>query len=75
MKRRKAYFQESRIGKVYHLGCLVCSQCSKGFSEDDSPKLANDGKFFILMHFSHSFDGYSINYLLYLLYLYIRHHL
>ena len=45
MKRRKVYIQESSVGKVYHLGCLLCSQCGKSFSEDDAPKLANDGEF------------------------------
>ena len=44
MKRRKVYFQESSVGKVYHLGCLLCSQCGKRFSEDDAPKLNNDGE-------------------------------
>ena len=45
MKRRKVSIQESSVGKVYHLGCLLCSQCGKSFSEDDAPKLANDGEF------------------------------
>ena len=43
MKRRKVYFQAGG-GKVYHLGCLLCSQCNKRFSEDHAPNLASDGE-------------------------------